>query len=266
MQMYGALRVLTARPTPQEEAAAPHALYGCLAAHDVSSVARWLEMVVPAIGAAWAEHRLPLLVGGTGMYLNALMQGISHVPPIPPEVRQRVRSLAKPELWPALHAVDAVIASRLKAGDTQRLLRALEVVEATGISLSVWQQQKTAPLPEAKFHPFKIIPERAALYAKINARFEAMMHEGALEEVKNLPPVTSHSPLYKAHGVPELLAHLRDEMALDVAIAKAQQNTRNYAKRQLTWARHQLPDAQPVDLMEQTLQGFIESSYICTTT
>jgi tRNA dimethylallyltransferase len=250
MQMYRELRIITARPSTEDESRAPHALYGCIDSSTASHAALWLEMATREIHAAWQQNKLPVVVGGTGMYLTCLMQGISAVPPIPEAIRSRVRALGK-GAWETLHAHDPVMAARLKPGDTQRILRALEVVEATGISLAVWQAQKSLPpLPEATFHPFVILPERAALYAKINARFDAMMENGALEEVRpllNAPPATHHSPLFKAHGVPELLAHLRGEMALYAAISKAQQNTRNYAKRQLTWARHQLPEAKNAD-------------------
>jgi tRNA dimethylallyltransferase len=282
MQIYRPLRILTARPTPAEEAATPHALYGVLEASESSSVARWLALVVPTIHRVWAEGKLPLLVGGTGMYLKALMEGLAEVPEIPPEVRERVRESSKihgssddPIIGSSsLHALltekDPIMAARLKPGDTQRILRALEVIEATGKSLDYFQRQPAAlPLPEARFHLFMTELPRAEIYRRIDARFLQMMAHGALEEVREMVAgealaqageklyashttyhvlrITHHvSPLFKAHGVPELIAHLNGEMTLEAAIAKAQQNTRNYAKRQGTWLCNQFPEARSV--------------------
>ncbi|MFO0109506.1 MAG: tRNA (adenosine(37)-N6)-dimethylallyltransferase MiaA [Alphaproteobacteria bacterium] len=289
MQMYRPLRILTARPTPAEEAATPHALYGVLEAEESSSVARWLLLVVPTIRRVWAEGKLPLLVGGTGMYLKALMEGLAEVPEIPAEVRQRVRAsrverresskihgssddpiIGSSSLHALLTEKDPIMAARLKPGDTQRILRALEVIEATGKSLDYFQRQSAVlPLPEARFHLFMTELPRAEIYRRIDARFLQMMEHGALEEVRALvagealaqagetlyaacttyhvPPTTHHaSPLFKAHGVPELIAHLSGDMTLEAAIAQAQQNTRHYAKRQGTWLRNQFPEARRV--------------------
>lgn len=287
--MYRPLRILTARPTPAEEAATPHALYGVLEAEESSSVARWLLLVVPTIRRVWAEGKLPLLVGGTGMYLKALMEGLAEVPEIPAEVRQRVRAsrverresskihgssddpiIGSSSLHALLTEKDPIMAARLKPGDTQRILRALEVIEATGKSLDYFQRQSAVlPLPEARFHLFMTELPRAEIYRRIDARFLQMMEHGALEEVRALvagealaqagetlyaacttyhvPPTTHHaSPLFKAHGVPELIAHLSGDMTLEAAIAQAQQNTRHYAKRQGTWLRNQFPEARRV--------------------
>ncbi len=274
MQMVGTLRVLTARPTEQEETHAEHALYGVLAANEPTSVAVWLSMVAPVIRAAWDAGKLPLLVGGTGMYIKALMEGLATIPPIPEEIRARVRSLIPPHsggrlggglmepesdnqppplpspggggsIYTLLQQRDPPMASRLKPGDTQRILRALEVMEATGISLMDWQNQASAPLfPAATYHCFAAMHPRSEIYARIDARFEAMVQNGALEEVRALMALdlSPEIPIMRAHGVPELMAHLRSEMTLNDAIAKGQQNTRNYAKRQMTWLRNQLPD------------------------
>jgi tRNA dimethylallyltransferase len=250
MQMVSALRVITARPTPGEEAMAEHALYGVLPPQSPTSVAVWLKLVEPAIRKAWTMGKHPLLVGGTGMYLSALMNGLSSIPSIPADIRAAVRATPGASLHAKLLKHDPVMAAKLKPGDTQRLLRALEVVMATGISLDHWQ--KTGPVkifPEAQFTCFAMAVDRAALYDRINRRFETMMDVGALDEVQalmalNLPPDT---PILRAHGVPELMAHLRGEMTRADAITQAQQNTRNYAKRQLTWIRNQLPHAAPVD-------------------
>lgn len=244
MQMVDTLRVLTARPTVEEEALAEHALYGVLKPHQPTTVANWLMLVEPAICQAWAQGKLPLLVGGTGMYVKALMEGLAKIPPIPDEIRARLRLIDAQDVRAQLEAQDPEMAAQLKPGDSQRNLRALEVMVATGQSLATWQAQTTRPLfPEATYHRFMVMRERGETYARIDARFEAMMAAGALEEVRalmalNLAP---ELPILRAHGVPELMAHLRGEMRLAEAISKAQQNTRNYAKRQMTWLRNQWP-------------------------
>lgn len=246
MQMVAGLRVITARPTPAEEAQAEHALYGVLPPQEATSVARWLALVVPAITAAWEAGKLPLLVGGTGMYVKALMEGLAEIPPIPAAVRDALRACDTAAVRAALERCDAAMAARLKAGDRQRNLRALEVIEATGTSLAVWQARAVQPaLPEARFHRFMLQPPRDAMYARINRRFEVMLAQGALAEVAALMArqLDPQLPILRAHGVPELMAHLRGEMPLDAAIAQAQQNTRHYAKRQVTWLRNQWADA-----------------------
>lgn len=249
MQLYADLRVLTARPSVAEEAQAKHALYGVLLATEPSSVAVWLELVEPVIRRAWAEGRLPLVVGGTGMYLKGLMEGIAPIPPVPEAVRGALRSLPETEVRARLEQRDPAMAATLKPGDSQRNLRALEVLDATGESLLSWQQRGNVRIvPEADFAVFTLAMPRAAIYQRIDQRFEAMLAAGALEEARallalNLPPTL---PVTRAVGVPELTAYLRGEMGLEAAIAKAQQHSRNYAKRQLTWMRNQLPQAVPV--------------------
>lgn len=263
MQMVAALRVLSARPSAAEEAQAEHALYGVLPPESPTSVAVWLGLVAPILRRAWAEGKLPLLVGGTGMYIKALMEGLAEVPPIPAAVRERVRALPREALYAALEAADPAMAARLKPGDTQRLLRALEVVEATGMSLADWQARRTPPLfPEAEFRCYYTEMRREEVYARIDRRFEAMLEAGALAEVEalmalGLPPET---PILRAHGVPELAAYLRGEMPREEAIRKGQQNTRNYAKRQMTWLRNQLPDATPLS-GQKAWEIVMETSY-----
>lgn len=249
MQMVADLRTITARPTIEEEAQAEHALYGVLAGHEPTSVARWLALVAPVIERAWAEHKLPLLVGGTGMYIKALREGLAAIPPIPPAIRERIRGLKADELYAALRAQHAE--GNFKPGDTQRLARALEVLEATGKPIQWWQGQKHAPLfPDAVWQSAYLQMPRDALYDRLNRRFEAMMARDALDEVralmaKNLSP---DMPITRAHGVPELAAYLRGAMTYDEAVARAQQNTRHYAKRQMTWLRHNANDAQPIEV------------------
>ena len=246
MQLVGTLRVITARPTEQEEQQAEHALYGVLAVEDQTNVGRWLELVEPVIRRAWMEGKLPLLVGGTGMYVKSLQQGLAVIPPVPEAVRAPLRALPAAEVRTQLEARDPAMAARLKPGDSQRNLRALEVLEATGRSLGWWQQQGHVPIfPQARFSEFYIEMGKPVLYPRLDARFLQMMDMGALEEVRALMriPGALAQPIGHAHGVPELAAHLRGEVGLEEAIAKAQQNTRNYAKRQHTWIRNQMQAA-----------------------
>ena len=261
------LRILTARPTQEQERLAPHALYGVLNANEPTSAALWLTRVVPAIEAAWQAQQLPLLVGGTGMYVDALRYALALVPPIDPSVREywRQRSLHQPSaaLHRELTACDPLMAQTLKPGDTQRIVRALEVFHATGRSLLDWQHQPTTPaLPQAQWHCFTRLPPRDVLYHAIDRRFEEMLAHGAMKEVIALlqHPCASiradqplqhqlmlHPPIFRAHGVPELIAWHFGQLSEPEAIRKGQQHTRNYAKRQITWLRHQMSEAQPVE-------------------
>lgn len=268
MQMVRDLRIITARPTVAEEQQAEHALYGVLAAHEPTSVAAWLKLVEPIIRDAWMQEKLPVLVGGTGMYLKALMEGLAAVPKIPHEVREVVRAMSPGQVRAQLESRDPAMAAALKPGDSQRNARALEVLEATGISLSEWQQRPAEGMfPNARYAIFAVNRPRAEIYKRIDARFENMMNAGALEEVQALMDATSmpasgvsvrdwclgQPPIYRAHGVPELMAFIRGEMSRQEAISKGQQNTRNYAKRQLTWLRNQLPQALEVQEIGQIL-------------
>lgn len=265
MQMVADLRVLTARPDAREEAAAEHRLYGVLDAAEPTSVARWLELVRPEITRAWAQNKLPLLVGGTGMYIKALREGLAAIPPIPLEIRARVRSMDAAALHAKLGAVDAAGAAHLKPGDTQRLARALEVMEATGKPIRWWQSQQQAPLfPQARWRSGYLQMPRTTLYARLDARFLAMLERGALEEVRALLArgLPADLPILRAHGVPELAGLLRGEMDAPAAIARAQQNTRHYAKRQMTWLRHSAGDAQALDATNQPRDFFMKASHI----
>ena len=249
MQMVDTLRVLTARPTIEEEAAAEHALYGVLKPQEPTSVAVWLAHVEPVIRRAWAQGKLPLLVGGTGMYIKALMEGLANIPPIPSEIRERLRALDAEAVRAQLELRDPLMAAELKPGDSQRNLRALEVIEATGTSLAEWQKQQAVRLfPDATFDVYMAAHPREEMYRRIDARLETMMRNGALEEVRELMALelSPTIPIMRAHGVPELMAHLHGGMSLADAISKAQQNTRNYAKRQVTWLRNQLPQAKAI--------------------
>lgn len=247
MQVYRELRILTARPDAAAEARAPHRLYGVLSARERCSAGRWREMALAEIGAAREAGRLPVVCGGTGFYLMALVDGLSPIPDIDDEIRGQVhRKFANcpPEtMHRALAAVDPEAAARIPLGDRQRILRALEVHTATGRSLSSWQKEPKIPPPAGyRFHVITLLPPREALYAACDRRFEAMVAAGALDEVRRLAELDLDTalPAMRAVGVPELLRYIRGERDLETAVAAAQQATRNYAKRQITWLRHQI--------------------------
>jgi tRNA dimethylallyltransferase len=250
MQVYRELRVLTARPSPADEARTPHKLYGVLSVAEACSAARWRDMAEEAIGAARAEGCVPILVGGTGLYFRALLEGLAPVPEIPPEVRSKVRELARLEGAESLHRRlaerDDVMASRLKPGDRQRVARALETVMATGRSLAEWQAMDAEGGLAGREHVTKVLllPPREMAYARCDARLQAMVESGGLDEARALDAVglDPDLPAMKALGVPHFLAAVRGEMALEDAITAAQTATRHYAKRQFTWFRHQFTD------------------------
>ncbi len=248
LQLYGDLAVLTARPGAADLARAPHRLYGILDGGDACSAGRWRGMALEAIAGARRTGRRPILVGGTGLYLNALMVGLSPVPAVPAEAREaaarRHRRLGGEAFHAALAARDPAMAARLHVGDSQRLIRAWEVLEATGRSLADWQRQPPVPPPAGlRFDLVLLMPARTALHAACDRRFLAMIEAGALDEAARLGErrLEASAPIMKAVGVAELLAHLRGEMPLDRAISQAQKATRGYAKRQGTWFRHQRP-------------------------
>ena len=245
MQVYAELSILTARPGSAEMMRAPHRLYGVLPAAQRCSAALWQAMALREIEAAHAVGKRAVVVGGTGLYLRALTEGLAPIPAIPAEVRAAAIAMHASVGGHAIHARlaerDPETARRLKPGDTQRLVRAWEVLDATGVPLSRWQAQ----LPERPPYAFDcvlLLPPRDALYAACDRRFLGMIDQGALDEARGLAELAlpPDLPAMKALGVPELLAHLRGELSLDDAVARAQQSTRNYAKRQLTWFRHQL--------------------------
>ena len=249
MQVYRDLRVLTARPTVEEEALVPHWLYGHVDASINFSAGAWVGDAAKMLDEARAQNRLPIFVGGSGLYFKALARGLSAVPPIPPEVRNSVRARLEHDGVEALHAElarrDPVSAGRLKPRDRSRIARALEVVEATGRSLTDWHREGLPPLlPPGEFTALFLSPERDALYARIDTRFDAMLKAGALEEVERLAArkLDSLLPAMKAHGVPALIRHLEGRLTLEEATTIGRADTRHYAKRQFTWFRHQLPE------------------------
>jgi len=250
MQVYKELRLVTARPSIEDEKRVPHRLFGVLSGRESCSAGRWTQMAVMEIEACFAAGRLPVLVGGTGMYLKSLVEGLSPIPDIDEQFRIQATALHRELGGEAFKAevakIDPVSAERLPAGDTQRLIRAWEVSTATGRALSDWQNEpRLCPLPDVQFAHIAVVPPRGVLYAGIDARFKSMVELGALDEIRALMAMNLDPdlPLMKALGVPELMAYERGEMSLDEAIAKAQQVSRNYAKRQLTWVRSQLPEA-----------------------
>jgi tRNA dimethylallyltransferase len=249
MQVYRDLRVLTARPAHEEEVTLPHRLYGHIDAAVNFSAGAWVADAAKALAETHAQDRLPIFVGGSGLYFKALTRGLSAVPPIPPDVREDVRARLARDGVEALHATlmqrDPASAERLKPRDRIRIARALEVVEATGRSLTDWHRDGLPPLlAPGQFTAVFLEPARNELYARIDARFDAMLQAGALDEVaalaaRRLDPLL---PAMKAHGVPALIRHLNGELTLQEAAAIGRADTRHYAKRQFTWFRHQLPE------------------------
>ena len=248
LQAYRDLRILSARPGAAALARAPHRLYGYLDAAQRGSVGTWRELALAEIAAAHGAGSLPIVVGGTGLYLRALHHGLPAIPAVPAAVRAEAvelyRTIGGAAFCELLRKLDPAAAARLPPGDRQRLLRAFEVVRATGVPLGIWQTRSVDAAPFC-FASVLLMPPRAALYAACDARFRMMIAAGGLAEAavllgRGLDP---ELPAMKAVGVPELLRHLRGEVALDAAIALAQRATRRYAKRQLTWFRHQMtPD------------------------
>ncbi len=251
MQVYRDLRVITARPTPEDETKVPHRLYGHVDAAINFSAGHWVTDAAAVLAEVRGQNRLPIFVGGSGLYFKALTRGLSAVPPISPEIREGVRARLERDGVEALHAElaqrDPAFAERLKPRDRTRIARALEVVEATGRSLTDWHRDGLPPLlPPGQFRALFLEPDRDRLYARIDARFDAMLSSGALEEVaalaaRRLDPLL---PAMKAHGVPALIRHLRGEITRAEAAAIGRANSRQYAKRQFTWFRHQLPEFQ----------------------
>lgn len=250
MQVYRDLRVLTARPSPQEEARAPHALYGHVDGAQAHSVAAWLADARAALGRAREEGRVPVVAGGTGLYLAALTEGLSPVPPVPEEVRTHWRARQAQEPAEALHAAlarrDPEMARRLRPSDPQRIVRALEVVDGTGRSLAEWQREREAPLLPAGPGVRRIVlsPDRTLLRRRIAERFQAMMAAGAVEEAAALASrgLDPDLPVMKAIGVAELSAHAEGRLSREEAVERAVTATRQYAKRQETWFRHRFAD------------------------
>ncbi len=249
MQVYRDLRIITARPTSEDEGRVPHRMYGFVDAAEDYSVGRWCRDVEKALKEIAGQGRVPILVGGTGLYFKALTTGLAAVPSIPAAIRADVRGRLQREGAPALHAElslkDPPTAQRLMINDRSRIARALEVVLATGRPLSEWHKEGMPALmnPDKAVKIF-LTCERKQLVHRIETRFATMLREGALEEVKRLAArkLDPLLPAMKAHGVPWLIRHLAGELSIDEAAAGAIMDTRRYTKRQVTWFRNQMKD------------------------
>lgn len=248
MQVYKDLRILSARPSAEEERAAPHRLYGMVGAEDEWSVAKWLDAALDEIESCWREGQLPILTGGTGLYFKALEQGLADIPDIPDDVHEEAGHILSTQGLEALYADlakrDPETHQRLHANDRQRIRRAWEVVRATGKGLSYWYEQGQKGLlsrQDIRFSRHAILPDRDWLYQRCDDRVHIMVEQGALDEVEALRArhLSSDCGVMKALGVGELMAYLESELTLDEAISLLQRNTRRYAKRQLTWFRNQ---------------------------
>lgn len=255
-QVYRDLRIVSARPSEADEARAAHRLYGTRDGADACSAADWAVDAKAAIAEAHAAGRLPILAGGTGLYIRTLIEGIAPVPEIDPSVRKAVRALSVGEAHAALAVEDLEAAVRLRASDTSRIARALEVMRSTGRTLKAWQAEKHGGIgDQVALSPVILLPPRDWLHARCDARFEATFSEAGIEEVRlllarHLPAL---APVMRAIGVREIAAFLRGETTRDAALAAGKIATRQYAKRQYTWFRRQPPEAWP--RFEEALEG-----------
>ncbi|CAN7585510.1 tRNA (adenosine(37)-N6)-dimethylallyltransferase MiaA [Phenylobacterium sp. LjRoot225] len=248
LQLYSGLRVITAGPSADELAQAPHHLFGTVDAADGWSVGRWLRAATATLAEIEARGAPAIVVGGTGLYFSALTQGLAELPPIPPQARREAQAafedLGEAGFRTQLAQADPAAIARIAPGDRQRLVRAWEVFAATGTSLTDWQKTGEPALPAGAWRAVALDPPREVLYARCDARLEAMVREGALDEVAGLMArrLDPALPAMKAVGVRELAAYLRGEVTLAEALDAAQRETRRYAKRQLTWMRGQMAD------------------------
>jgi tRNA dimethylallyltransferase len=254
MQVYRELRILTARPTVEDEARAPHALYGFVSGAEAYSAGRYAVDAAAAIAEARAAGRVPIVVGGTGLYFKVLLEGLSPVPQVPAEVRAYWRGQAAMRPALELHALlqqkDPEMAARLMPTDPQRIVRALEVLESTGRSLAAWQRTPGSPVvDERQSVRLLVVPDRAQQVAAIDARFDAMLATGALDEVRGLLALglSDELPVMRTLGVAPLAAHLKGQMDIETAVAAGKAETRQYAKRQLTWLRRNMIAWKPIE-------------------
>jgi tRNA dimethylallyltransferase len=247
-QVYRDLRIVSARPDAADEARVPHILYGYRDGADSCSAADWAADARAAIGEAHAAGRLPILAGGTGLYIRTLIEGIAPVPEIDPDVRRKIRAMPVAEAHAALAGEDGEAAARLRAGDTTRVQRALEVVRSTGRTLKDWQGDKSGGIgPDVSMAPIVLVPPRDWLHARCDARFDRIIGDGGIEEVRlllerRLPPL---APVMRAIGVREIAAYLGGDLKLEEAREAGRIATRQYAKRQYTWFRRQPPASWP---------------------
>lgn len=248
-QVYRDLRIITARPTIEDESEAEHRLYGYIGGAEACSAARWAQDARETIRDLISDGRTPIVTGGTGLYMRTLLDGIAPVPSIDPAIRESVRALPVSEAHAALRAEDPRAAARLAPTDSTRVARALEVVRSTGRPLSTWQAERTGGIAdEVTVLPMIILPDRKELYERIEARLQSMFTQGAVEEVAALleqPDVPPEAPIRRAIGVEEIATMLRGEITTSEAISQSVLATRRYAKRQFTWFRHQFPSDWP---------------------
>lgn len=248
-QVYRDLRIITARPTPADEARAEHRLYGVVDGADAWSAAHWADQARDAIANIQQRGRLPILVGGSGLYIRTLLDGIAPVPAIDPAIRETIRAMPVASSHAALAVADPAAAQRLAPADTARVARALEVVRSTGRTLAAWQSARAGGIAnDVALAPLVLLPDRASLSERIDARLATMFDTGAIEEVATLigrDDVPPAAPVTRAIGVREITALLAGTIDRDAALAEACAATRRYAKRQYTWFRHQTPENWP---------------------
>ena len=248
MQVYRDIPVLAASPDADEQSQCPHKLYGAWDGSEACSAADWAARAKQEIAAAHTAGALPVLVGGTGMYMKVLLEGIAPIPEIDPEIRSQVRAMDTGLAYAALQTEDAERAALLEPTDSQRIARALEVVRSTGQTLAHWQSRKEGGIQDdIDLHPLILLPDRDWLYERCDRRFVQMLESGAIKEVeallsRNLNP---DLPVMRAIGVPEIAALVKGDLSRTEAITAGQQSTRNYAKRQYTWFRRQPPEDWP---------------------
>lgn len=247
-QVYTDLAVLSARPSIEEMQGIEHRLFGAWDGAQGCSAADWANAARDVIAEVHASGGVPILVGGTGLYIGTLLDGIAPVPPIDAAIRAEVRALPLPDAWSALQSEDPERAATLNANDAARICRALEVVRSTGRGLAEWQAKRVGGIAElVDLHPAILLPDRAWLYERCDRRFDQMLERGAIAEVERLlaRQLDPASPVMRAIGVPEIASYLAGETSLDEALQRGSQATRNYAKRQYTWMRNQPPHQWP---------------------
>lgn len=271
MQVYRELRVLTARPSADDEQRAPHLLYGHVPGAQAYSAARYANEAHEAVVETQRAGRVPIVVGGTGLYFKALTEGLSPIPQIPEDIRARWRARASEEGAPALHAIlserDPETAARLRPTDPQRVVRALEVLEATGVPLARWHEEPGEPLlPLESVHAFVVSRDREELRRRCDARFDIMLEQGAIDEVRALVKLglDPSLPVMRALGVTPLMGLVEGRLSLDEASAAAKAETRQYVKRQRTWLERNMiawntPNSEETETMAAEIMGFIES-------
>lgn len=253
-QIYKEIPIITAQPLKQEKF---YKLYGYVAAEENYSVGLWLKDLEKEVNNTLENLRVPLITGGSGLYISSLIKGLSAMPQISQEIKKNVnelnKNLSKEEFYRLVLSKDTKIQGKIFMNDSHRLSRALEVILETGKSIFVWQEENRHPPLFSEFKMYTILPKREDVYKRINSRFVSMVENGVIDEVKkllsmNLPP---HLPAMKAHGVPEIIKYLNSEITLKEAIEIAQINTRHYAKRQYTWFKNQFPNSKIIDGVEE---------------